>query len=1061
MKKIFFLCVSFFCAFFQIFFLNVPISNSATFDVKVFSFPSYKQVLFFTKMPINIELHKNELVLNFEEHVDFDKDYLFKNLKLFVKSLNFEDDNKVFRITLNSYNYKHDVIQGEGFSGFDIISPEEESSDSNDQVKNQIEESTFSSLGSKGKSKNTNDIDPLLNEKIDKHLSSVKKPATNMAEGLDKELLGKEKLLESVAETKDNKLSFTFDKEVGSAVFVRGQVLWVVFDNKVDIDISKILLDHRKYLKSGYSLENRNYTILHFLIRKKNSNPLVSKFKNNLFIDFSDKELKNKQDIEVKFDRSNRLLSKLIIFINENTKPLRFIDSDIGDEIIVIPLKNVDSLVSKPYSYTDFVVLKTLQGVAIQLNTENVLLDNKQNQISLMGPTSFLGSSSLKNLKQNIDNKDENVLEEKEKQKDFVLLDFANWYRPESVDFVNTMNKMVKQFLDAESSNKGNALFDIVSFYFARGFYPEAISSIEMLKKYDKKIYSSLRTKMIEAASLFFLNKYGEALEVYRFIEKSNLITDYYVEEVNLWKNAAFIKMLNERELDKFISQNPLKERDNRKLQDIDITEHKKEQVEIKEAFHLLDHFEDIDIFSFKDIFEIEKGKLWWGDVNNYDFHLDIYSFLKNKDGFLSYYPPNIYNALGLVMLDKAIRDSSLGLSEQILLTLKKDDNDKLKNDIEYLKGLIYAKDEEYNLAISTWEPLTKDILDRVNRAKAILATAILEFKYNKSSLKDTINTLNNIKFIWRGNTFEFGLLRLLGYLYIQDHNYLKGLRIWKELVDNYPNSQHSFLIEKKMSEIFLKIFEKNKMTNMNQLEALTLYYEFQDLIPIGDRGDIIISNLIDRLIDINLLEKAAALLSHQVNFRFEGEKKEKAILKLINLYMRDDQPQKVLEILDKTKYQNMSEAMKNKRKYFRAEALIKDNKISKAVDLIKNDYSIKSSFLKADIYWKIKDWDHVIKELRRPLRDIQRNESTLSQEEANQLIHLAISYAIIGKKYHLNYLYNHFLPFIADKGQKDLLSFLSNEGHVKSSKSIEDTLSIDNLKNFLDGYLKLQNVSN
>ena len=57
----------------------------------------------------------------------------------------------------------------------------------------------------------------------------------------------------------------------------------------------------------------------------------------------------------------------------------------------------------------------------------------------------------------------------------------------------------------------------------------------------------------------------------------------------------------------------------------------------------------------------------------------------------------------------------------------------------------------------------------------------------------------------------------------------------------------------------------------MPPIDALSLFYDFRDLTPVGRRGDEMIRKLADRLVSVDLLDQAAEVLQHQVDNRLQG----------------------------------------------------------------------------------------------------------------------------------------------------------------------------------------------
>src|SRR3546814_12874900 len=73
------------------------------------------------------------------------------------------------------------------------------------------------------------------------------------------------------------------------------------------------------------------------------------------------------------------------------------------------------------------------------------------------------------------------------------------------------------------------------------------------------------------------------------------------------------------------------------------------------------------------------------------------------------------------------------------------------------------------------------------------------------------------------------------------------------------------------MREIFAEIYKGPGNPEVPPLRALALYEEFMELTPAGPEGDRIIAGLADRLVEVDLLDRAAKLLDGQVRYRLEG----------------------------------------------------------------------------------------------------------------------------------------------------------------------------------------------
>src|SRR3546814_13655683 len=90
------------------------------------------------------------------------------------------------------------------------------------------------------------------------------------------------------------------------------------------------------------------------------------------------------------------------------------------------------------------------------------------------------------------------------------------------------------------------------------------------------------------------------------------------------------------------------------------------------------------------------------------------------------------------------------------------------------------------------------------------------------------------------------------------------------------------------MSDEFAKLFLDGGAQSLPPLTALALYYDYRELTPPGPEGDEIISKLADRLVSVDLLNRAAELIEHQITYRLRGDARAKAGARLAVVYLLD-----------------------------------------------------------------------------------------------------------------------------------------------------------------------------
>ncbi|MGH7089657.1 MAG: hypothetical protein ACREFQ_12235, partial [Stellaceae bacterium] len=180
----------------------------------------------------------------------------------------------------------------------------------------------------------------------------------------------------------------------------------------------------------------------------------------------------------------------------------------------------------------------------------------------------------------------------------------------------------------------------------------------------------------------------------------------------------------------------------------------------------------------------------------------------------------------------------------------------------------------------------------RVAKSLALLATG-------KMSRADAIKALDRERFAWRGGDFEFRLLRKLGELELAQGDEASGLEALHDAAVYFPNEPAEKAVVKETSDAFANLFLGGKSNDLPPLQALALYDEFHDLEASGERHDAIVKQLIDRLVAVDLLDRAATLLDEQVKEHLAGAEKARGATQLALLRLMNRQPNLALAALD------------------------------------------------------------------------------------------------------------------------------------------------------------------
>ena len=433
----------------------------------------------------------------------------------------------------------------------------------------------------------------------------------------------------------------------------------------------------------------------------------------------------------------------------------------------------------------------------------------------------------------------------------------------------------------------------------------------------------------------------------------------------------------------------------------------------------------------------------------------DLAGYAGYDKKYTSHYPPEMRRRLAIAAADHAIANGAYNNALRILDILNADGElEEIADYVEYMKGRIFAKQgktPETKLVLSR---LLNNTDDRFIKAHADFTLSSAMFQAQLLDRRSFIKKLENIQLSWRGDALELNVLRMLGELYVADDNYLQGLRTWRTLLEVFPGSSDSLEIAGKMADTFVTLFNGGKAKELKPLKALATYYEFRELTPVGKAGDIMIRNLADRLAAIDLLERSAALLEHQVKYRLEGEERSRIGARLGLIYLLNNEPEKSVNILKLTGYGNNEEILQKRRNHLAATAYSEVGEVDTALGIINEDFSLDAKTIRMDIYWDTKDWDNVIitgEDLLTSRADITQ---PLSESESQSLLRLAIAYTFQGNALQLQYLRDVYEPLLAGNSLKDSFMFITDDrGTINHTNISMLTKDISNIRTFLTSY--------
>ena len=291
---------------------------------------------------------------------------------------------------------------------------------------------------------------------------------------------------------------------------------------------------------------------------------------------------------------------------------------------------------------------------------------------------------------------------------------------------------------------------------------------------------------------------------------------------------------------------------------------------------------------------------------------------------------------------------------------------------------------ERYDAAVAVdWRPI---------RVEAELARISLGSAVGSLTSEEAIARLERLRFAWRGDALERDVITRLYELYAAREDWRSALNLMRTAVAAFPNAVETPAIRTRMSGMFNNLFAKGGADRLTPLGALALYYDFRELTPLDAQGDEMIRRLADRLASVDLLDRAAELLDHQVRHRLAGTAKAQVAARLALVYLLDRNPGKALATLDLSEQPQLPEALTGQRRLLRARALADLDRPKDALQLLAEDRSDPASELISDIAWKVDAWPLVSATNESLLGSRWQGDTPLNQSERGRVLRAAVA---------------------------------------------------------------------
>lgn len=661
-------------------------------------------------------------------------------------------------------------------------------------------------------------------------------------------------------------LRFAWTEPVGAAVFGRGQYLWIIFDRRAQLDLSRLkkaeeLLGSIDVIEPA---EGSQSTILR-LAPPTGTASAARREGDAWVVDIG--RLPRSPDVPASISASNTAEpteTRLLIEVPGVRSVLQIRDPDIGDELVVAPTTAAGSGVDRDRDYQQLRIFATAQGAAIQQRADGLVARPVGSGIEIVNPRGLYVSDLRGEPRA------------RENARAPLLFDFVAW-RKKGPDRFNEDRQALHRAIAQAPEDKRNAnRLELLRFFFAYGHAEDVLGMARLIEQDDPDLVATAQLRAIRGVSALLI---GDIDEAQRQLHHASLNSQ---PEAALWRGALAMAQGDAR---------------------------------------------------------TARAQMGRG--------ADLY---RN-------YPAPYSNRLNLWSAEaRLFTGDHPGADARIEAVLANKPIASERAQAIYLRGRLLLAKGDREGALATWAELESGPLTP-GRTVATLDRIEIQLEDGKITNTDAIAQLERLRFSWRGDEIEFRILTKLGRLYIASGDHRAGLAMLRNAVNLFPKHRETKGIVADISESLAALFMGKDADTMPPISAIALFDEFRDWLPKGARGDDLARNLADRLIAVDLLDRAGELLEQQIKTRLSGEAKARAGARLAFVRLLDRKADAALDALRSSEEPGLDADLMRERRRFEARALADLGRPSEALQQLGGDESNDARILRADIHWRAQNW--------------------------------------------------------------------------------------------------------
>lgn len=307
-------------------------------------------------------------------------------------------------------------------------------------------------------------------------------------------------------------IDYVWDKDVKAAAFIRSDKLWVVFDQFTSADHSGLSSLFGDRVKTAQQLTNLSPTILNYTIAP-NQNARMIKTSQGWQVSLRSNLAVPQLPIQIGHQSNNNTGENIFLIADDLGTVINIEDPFVGDEISIVTASQSSQGIIEQNNFTEFNILKSAQGIALQLIADDIFVTRHDNGVSVSGQN---GLAITRNNVTNLRGAPLVVEAGAEVQENLMLLDFAKWQEGplSNSSFVKNRHELLYELAMSNESERNEARWNLATYDLAHNNAAEAFGVLQLMAESEPAFMENPSYRGVLAVANIKMRRFNEAVEL-------------------------------------------------------------------------------------------------------------------------------------------------------------------------------------------------------------------------------------------------------------------------------------------------------------------------------------------------------------------------------------------------------------------------------------------------------------------------------------------------------------------------------------------------------------------